>query len=330
MPAEWHSHQCCWLAWPSREDTWRGNGFEKARAAFAQVAQAINEFEPVMMLANKEDMAQAKNACGNQIEVIEARLDDSWMRDIGPTFLINHEQQLAGVDWIHNGWGGLYAEHLQDDKIAQFVTDYTKAIHFRAPLVLEGGSIHVDGEGTLLTSRECLLNKNRNPQLTQADIEQYLKDYTGVKKIIWLNRGLFEDETDGHIDEIATFVAPGKVLALITHDKKDVNYVALQENLTILQQATDAKGRALEIITVEQPEAVFVGNERLTLSYINFYLANQGIVMPKFGQPRYDDAARDMLSQLFPRHKIIQLAAMDIFAGGGGIHCITQQQPSLL
>lgn len=328
MPAEWHPHRCCWMAWPTRPATWRDQGLERARAAFVSVAQAIAMFEPVMMLVNKDDMIAAKKALGNTIEIIEASLDDAWMRDIGPTFLINNQHELAGVDWIHNAWGGLYESYQQDDKIAALVTDYAKATHFRAPLVLEGGSIHVDGEGTLLTTRECLLNQNRNPHLSQAEIEQYLKDYTGAQKIIWLNRGLFEDETDGHIDEIATFVAPGKVLALITHDKNDVNYAALQENLALLQQATDAKGRALEVLTIEQPEPVFKGTERLTLSYMNFYLANQGIVMPKFNQPRYDDAARDTLAQLFPAYKIIQIDnAIDIFAGGGGLHCITQQQP---
>ncbi len=192
---------------------------------------------------------------------------------------------------------------------------------------MEGGSFHVDGEGTILTSRECLLNPNRNPHLSQAEIEDYLCNYLNAEKIIWLNKGLLGDETDGHIDEIACFIAPGKVLALITHDKNDANYQTLHENLEILKSTTDARGRSLEVFTVEQPPATYMDNERLTLSYINFYLANQGIVMPAFGHAKHDNAAYELFCQLFPAHHITQIDALDVFAGGGGIHCITQQQP---
>lgn len=192
---------------------------------------------------------------------------------------------------------------------------------------MEGGSFHVDGEGTVLTTRECLLNPNRNPELNQHQIEGYLKDFLGAEHIIWLNRGLIGDETDGHIDEIACFISPGKVLALTTSDKSDANYYLLQENLEILKTARDAKGRSLDVITVEQPPATYMNGERLTLSYINFYRANQGIVMPAFGHTAQDEAAFVLFKQLFPSCKISQIDALDVFAGGGGIHCITQQQP---
>lgn len=327
MPAEWHPHAGCWMAWPCHAASWSLVGLDRARLSYAKVAQAIAQFEPVTMLANPDDVEQAQTLCGDKIKVIPLSINDSWTRDTGPTFLLNAAGKLAGVDWVHNAWGKNYSDFELDNQIAKAVLNQLNVPIFSAPLVMEGGSIHVDGEGTVLTSKECLLNPNRNPHLSQREIEQYLYDYLGTEKVIWLNRGLFEDETDGHIDEIACFIAPAKVLALITKDKNDVNYEALQENLAILKSATDAQGRPLEVYTVEQPEAVYLDGRRLTLSYINFYLANGGIVMPAFGQEQYDKAAYDLFKTLYPQHIITQIAAIDIFAGGGGIHCITQQQP---
>lgn len=330
MPAEWYPHAGCWMAWPCHQQTWTAIGLKKARTVYAKVAHAIAAFEPVTLLVRHEDVEEARALCGDTIRIILLALNDSWTRDTGPTFLINAHGQLAGVDWIHNAWGGNYKPCDLDNKIAKFIINDTKAQYTHAPLVMEGGSFHVDGEGTLLTTRECLLNPNRNPHLKQDIIEQYLCDYLNCKTIIWLNKGLWGDETDGHIDEIACFVGPGTVLALITHDKTDPNYATLQENLSLLQSATDAKGRALTIHTVEQPPATYLNGERLTLSYINFYLANQGIVMPAFGYPSYDKAAYELFVKLFPGYTITQIDAIDVFAGGGGIHCITQQQPLTL
>ncbi|MGQ3890377.1 agmatine deiminase family protein [Legionella sp. CNM-4043-24] len=327
MPAEWHTHARCWMAWPCHQETWAGIGMARARAAYARVALAIAQFEPVTMLVNPGDEASVSELCGNRIQQISVPLNDSWTRDTGPTFLLNAENELAGVDWIHNAWGGNYPDCELDRQLASFVLAQTQARSFKAPLVMEGGSFHVDGEGTLLTSRECLLNANRNPDLSQAEIETFLNDFLGTEKIIWLNQGLVGDETDGHIDEIACFIAPGTVLCLITEDRQDENYARLQENLAILQSATDARGRKLTVHTVEQPPATWLNNERLTLSYINFYLANGGIVMPAFGYEPHDQAAYRLFQKLYPRHKISQIDALDVFAGGGGIHCITQQQP---
>jgi agmatine deiminase len=328
MPAEWHPHERCWMAWPCHLETWSNIGLEKAREAYAGVAKAIAHYEPVTMIVNPGDEESAGRLCGSSnISFLSLPLNDSWTRDIGPTFLLNSQGQLAGVDWIHNAWGENYPDYDQDNQIAKAILEQTQAKYFHAPLVMEGGSFHVDGEGTLLTSRECLLNPNRNPHLSQHEIEQYLRDYLGVEHFIWLNQGLLGDETDGHVDEIACFIAPGKVLTLITHDKTDPNYARLQENLDLLKTAQDAQGRSLEVFTVEQPPATYLGDERLTLSYINFYRANQGIVMPAFGHKAQDQAAYELFTQLFPHDHITQLAALDVFAGGGGIHCITQQQP---
>ncbi|MBA2652085.1 MAG: agmatine deiminase family protein [Tatlockia sp.] len=327
MPAEWHPHASCWMAWPSHQESWAAIGFERARIAYARVANAIAQYEPVTMLVNPGEEELARELCDEAIRLIALPINDSWTRDTGPTFLLNAEQELAGVDWIHNAWGGNYADCALDNQIAGAIIRETKARQFKAPLVMEGGSFHVDGEGTVLTSKECLLNPNRNPQLAKNDIEDYLFNFLGAEKIIWLNKGLLGDETDGHVDEIATFIAPAKVLALITSDKSDVNYSILHENLEILKSAKDANGRALEVFTVEQPPATYLKDERLTLSYINFYLANQGIVMPAFGHEKQDKAAYELFCQLFPNHQITQIDALDVFAGGGGIHCITQQQP---
>lgn len=327
MPAEWHPHERCWMAWPCHPESWATIGFARARQAYARVANAIAQFEPVTMIVKAEDREEAQELCGKNINFLTLPIDDSWTRDTGCTFLLNKEGDLAGIDWIHNAWGGNYEDCSLDQKIAATLIKETKAEYFHAPLVMEGGSFHVDGEGTVLTSRECLLNVNRNPRLTQEEIEQYLHDYLNCEQVIWLNRGLIGDETDGHVDEIATFVAPGKVLCLITEDKNDPNYELLQENLATLRAARDAKGRSLEVFTVEQPPATDLHGERLTLSYINFYLANGGIVMPAFGYEEYDKKAYTLFTRLFPGYELSQIDALDVFAGGGGIHCITQQQP---
>lgn len=330
MPAEWYPHERCWMAWPCHLDTWSKIGLDKARVAYARVAHAIAQYEPVTMLVHPHDEESARSLCGHDITLQTLAINDSWTRDTGPTFLLNKDKQLAGVSWIHNAWGGNYQDCALDNEIAGAILQKTQALAFSAPLVMEGGSFHVDGEGTILTSRECLLNANRNPLLSQQEIEQYLYDFLGGEKIIWLNKGLLGDETDGHIDEIACFIAPGKVLCLITHDKEDPNYANLHENLEILKAATDAQGRKFEVYTVEQPPATYMDGERLTLSYINFYLGNKGIVMPAFGHEAQDKAAYALFTQLYPDYQITQIDALDVFAGGGGIHCITQQQPKSL
>lgn len=327
MPSEWHKHAACWMAWPCHALTWSGIGWHRAYAVYARVARAISLYEPVIMIVNPQDITIAREYCGDNISLFPLLINDSWLRDTGPTFLLNPHQQLAGVDWIHNAWGNNYTDYHLDDKIAAVVIKHVKARYFKAPLIMEGGSFHVDGEGTILTTRECLLNPNRNPQLSQLEIETFLCDYLNAKKIIWLNHGLFADETNGHVDEIASFIAPGKVIALMTYDKTDVNYTALQENFAILRNSVDAQGRKLEIFLVEQPPATYWKNKRLTLSYINFYLANQGVVIPAFGYPEYDKKAYALFKQLLPQHNISQIEVKDLVTGGGGIHCITQQQP---
>ncbi|MGK9231300.1 agmatine deiminase [Inquilinus limosus] len=328
MPAEWESHSRCWMAWPCREEVW-GENLDAARTAYADVARAIADFEPVTMVCNPADVAEASLTLGNgtAIDVVSMEIDDSWLRDSGPTFLLDRNGHLAGAHWRFNAWGQKYQPYSRDAVVAKRILKHVGARRFRAPFVLEGGAIHVDGEGTVLTTEQCLLNPNRNPDVTKAQVEQNLRDWLGVSTVIWLPEGLEDDETDGHIDEIACFVRPGVVLALSTDDKSDGNFDVLQTNLDILRSAKDAKGRPLQVIEVPQPARQEHKGKRLSLSYINFYIANGGVVMPAFDVAE-DERAFRIIRDAFPNRRVVQVHARDIFLGGGGIHCITQQQPA--
>jgi len=326
MPAEWAPHAGCWMIWPCREQTFAGE-LEAARVVTGQVARALARFEPLSVLARPADLADARLRCGQAVRLLPCPdLVDSWMRDVGPSF-VRHRQSgdLAGVDWIFNTWGEAYPG-ANDDPLAGWVLEQLGVPRLRAPLVLEGGAIHVDGEGTLLTTEQCLLNPNRNPHLDRAGIEAILAEYLGVERVIWLGAGLVDDMTDGHVDNLACFVRPGVVLALASDDPEDANYAALQDNLRRLRTARDARGRHLEVITVPQPAPRWQGSERLSLSYINFYIANGAVLVPAFDDP-LDGLARDTIQAALPARQVVQIPVLPILAGGGGIHCITQQQP---
>lgn len=326
MPAEWMPHSRCWMAWPCREALW-GDRLELAQDAYAEVANAIAAFEPVTMIANPEDLAEVSLRCGSGVGCLPIPHDDSWTRDTGPSFLVNERSELAGVAWKFNAWGEKYSDYDNDRQTATAILEHLGLPVFTADMVLEGGSIHVDGEGTLLTSEQCLLNPNRNPDMSRSGIEEQLGAYLGVERVIWLNEGLIDDETDGHIDNLACFAAPGVVLALSSDDSNDENYAALQDNISRLRASTDAKGRPLEVIEVPQPERMSNDQgERLSRSYINFYIANGGIVMPSF-EDAQDNNAFEIISAAFPNRTVVSVSATDIAFGGGGIHCITQQQP---
>jgi agmatine deiminase len=325
MPAEWHRHERCWMAWPCRQETW-GDRLDDARDAYAIIAQAIAEFEPVTMVANHGDVAAASMNCGRGVDVLPMDLDDSWMRDIGPTFLLDGNGGIAASDWSFNAWGYKYDGYDKDARVAEALLGHLDIRRFDAPFVLEGGAIHSDGEGTVLTTETVLLNSNRNPGMDKAETEKALCDWLGADKVIWLPAGLHNDETDGHVDNLACFARPGVVLAASCPDEGDPNYEILRANEEFLRASTDAKGRALEVVTIDQPARMEEDGERLASSYINFYIANGGIVMPSF-EDRRDAAARRAIAQAFPHRKVTQAPAVDIIRGGGGIHCITQQQP---
>ncbi len=324
MPAEWQPHTRCWMAFPCNREIWR-NGLEVAQRNFAEVVRAILEFEPVSLLVRPEHRDFAYNLCGAQVDYHSYPLDDSWIRDFGPTFVVDGKGGIAGVDWQFNGWGKYPYE--RDRDVARFILDQLGLPRIEAPLVLEGGSIHVDGDGSVLTTEQCLLHPNRNPQLSRDEIETLVLDHLGAKQMIWLGEGIADDDTDGHVDELSCFTAPAVALTLVNRDRTDIDYKPLQENLARLREARDAQGRKLDVVTVEQPAVVEFDGRRLSQSYVNFYIANGGIVMPAFNDSKRDDAARATLQELFPTRKILQVPAQQLALGGGNIHCITQQQP---
>ncbi|OYD85301.1 agmatine deiminase family protein [Azospirillum brasilense] len=326
MPGEWERHTRCWMAWPCRPETWPEGAFDAAAAAYTDVARAISRFEPVTMVCDPADVADASLACGPGVEILPLPISDSWIRDTGPSFVTDGKGQLAGVHWRFNAWGGNYPDSAKDQQVGRLMLEHLGLRRFEAPLVMEGGSFHVDGEGTLLTTEQCLLNPNRNPNLGKAEIEELLKEHLGISSVIWLGEGYQDDETDGHIDEIALFVKPGVVMAITTDDPGDANFKAFQDNLDRLKRARDAQGRELEVIPVRQPARRDENSVRLTLSYTNLYIANGGIVMPAFEDSADDEAFR-IVRRAFPDREVVQVPALDIVRGGGGIHCITQQQP---
>lgn len=336
MPPEWHAHRRCWMAWPSNDDQWPC-GLERASIAFAAITRAIARFEPVVVLVNPDQIDAAKLHLGLSsspastvsapgIQLMPMALNDSWMRDIGPTFVFS-DGQLAGVDWGFNGWGKF--PHELDALVAKNVLAATGIKRIESPIINEGGGIHVDGQGSVLLTESVQLNPNRNPGFSKADIEAELCRQLGVQQCIWLPRGVVDDDTDGHIDELACFVAPGKILALISDDPEDANYDILKINLDILQRAKDVNGQPFEVVTIRQPPARYLDGTRLSMSYINFYIANGGIVMPSYGEAEYDAEAKETMQRCFPEYEIIQVNCLDIVVGGGNIHCITQQEPQL-
>ena len=337
MPPEWYQHECCWMQWPYNNPNHDGYGavpswshfdFDKGRFAWSNVANSISKFEKVKMIVHPDEISKAKELLNSEIEIIQLKIDDCWARDSGAIFLLNKENKLGGIDWEFNGWGK-FKPFDSDNKVAKFMIEKSSATYFKNSMILEGGSIHVDGEGTLLTTEQCLLNKNRNPQLSKEEIENNLKEYLNINKIIWLKNGT-DEGTDGHVDNIACFVKSGTVLALSCKDRNDPFYERINENLEILRTSTDNKGRKLNVIEIEMSYKRLIPNDDEPSSYINFYIANKGIVMPSFEDEKADNRAKTIVQSVFPDRKIIAINGIDISMGGGNVHCITQQQPKSL
>lgn len=330
MPAEWTQHERTFISWPIQTSMVYPEQYEAVCASYAEIITAIAEFEPVTVVINPDDEVLVRSFVKQEnVTLLPIEHNDAWLRDNGPTFIQNAEGKLAGVNWKFNAWGGKYSPWDLDDAVAPQILKQAGVTQFDAPLVMEGGSIHTDGEGTILTTEECLLNKNRNPELSREQIEAYVKEFTGSEVIIWLERGLSGDETDGHVDNIACFVAPGKVIIQVCDDPQDENYAITQTNLAILEQARDAKGRKLEIVKLQQPPRVDYEGSRLTLSYLNFYFVNGGIILPVFGgtATETDKMAMDTLASLFPDRRIRTVNGMGVIKEGGNVHCTTQQMP---
>jgi len=325
MPAEWERHERSWMMWPTRNDFW--DDMSATKRDYVAVAHAIREFEPVTMAVRLEDAAEARSMLGRDITLAVTAIDDSWARDAGPCFLVDGRGGRAGVDFKFNAWGGKYHPHDNDDAFAAFAIEQASARVFRSKLIAEGGGISVDGEGTILTTETCFPNANRNPDWSREEIEQELMLMLGGDKVIWLPGNADETETDGHVDGIATFVAPGVVLVEGADDAADPWIETKRANLRALEGQTDAKGRRIKLITIpEALEAEGLG-DRFCRSYVNSYFVNGGVVMPKYGI-RTDDVVRETFEAIFPDRRVLQVPIDNIAVGGGGIHCITQQEPA--
>lgn len=327
MPAEWARHARSWMAWPCREETFPAS-LEAARDGYAAVARAIARFEPLSMVVNPGEEADARARCGSRVDIVVRPHDDSWMRDIGPTFLIDGRGGLGAVDWRFNAWGGNFADHAGDAAMAEGLAELTGARRFQAPIFMEGGAIHTDGEGTLITTDAVVLNPNRNPGLTRAEAEKIFRAFLGIEKTIWLEAPLEYDDTDGHIDNLICFARPGLALALDEPDPADPQHPGLRENIRRLRAETDARGRSFEVVPLVEPRRREMDGHRLAASYINFYICNDAVIVPVFNDPG-DQAALDAIAACFPGRQTVAVPGLDIVRGGGCVHCITQQQPEV-
>jgi len=331
MPPDWAPHVRTWICWPCRAETWgSGEVMLNAKQATARIARAISTFEPVVLAAQHEDVSAAKLATAGKVELFETPLDDSWARDTGPTFLSGAEGRRAAVQWQFNAWGGKYRPCANDADLATRIADFSGIEAFEAPLICEGGAIHTDGEDTLIATEQCLINPNRNPHLGKEEIEFLLGRYAGIHKVIWLGSGFCDDETDGHVDNIACFAGPGKVIVGVPSSPSLPDAKPVKEVIRRLKDARDAKGRALEVVELPQPRRVrFDWRGRIMqTSYVNFYLANGAIVMPSFDDPN-DDKAEAVLATCFPGRDVLQVEVLDLLQGGGGIHCICLGEPAV-
>jgi len=329
MPAEWAAHECCWMSWPSRADQWP-DGLAGAQQTYAAIARAIRRFEPVRMVVEPPCVEEARALCGTGIELIPIPIDDPWMRDSGPTFLARGDGTLGGTAWRFNSWGGKTPDYGDNARLAGRVLSRASAPVYQSSLCLEGGGIHTDGEGTVITTESVVLNANRNPGISKRAAERELCDALGATKVIWLPgdpASVFVDITDGHVDGLVSFVKPGVVIYERDPSATGAAAQLAADNRRALETATDAAGRHLQIITIDDAFEVDTPHRLFSRSYVNFYIANGGIVMPRFGVPG-DERARAVIQAAFPDREVVQVDITRLASGGGGIHCITQQQPA--
>ncbi|GAA4843873.1 agmatine deiminase family protein [Kitasatospora terrestris] len=333
MPAEWHPHERTWMAFPTENPTFDSpEHLDAGRKAWAAVADTIVRYEPVTLVVNTGETEVARGYVSPEVEIVERPLDDAWMRDIGPSFLIDGKGGLAATDWIFNGWGAQsWARWDKDQHIAEHITGLTGVQRFASKLINEGGGIHVDGEGTVLVTDTVQLGEGRNSDWTREQVEAELNAFLGTTKVIWVPRGLTRDYdefgTRGHIDIVASFVRPGAVLAHVQPDPAHPDHEVCREIVDLLRASTDAAGRQLEVIELAAPTVLFdEDGEPVDYSYINHYVANGAVILCAFDDPR-DEEAKAVLEKAYPGRTVELVDATGIFANGGGIHCITQQQP---
>lgn len=349
FPAEYHPQQQVWMAWPERPDNWRLAG-KPAQKTFVTIAETLSQCAEVTVVASAAQYLNARYSLPASVRVVEMSYNDAWMRDIGPTAVLNSKGEMRTVSWQFNAWGGLdgglYFPWDKDDQVAAKVSELLGVDHYQAPFVLEGGAIHTDGEGTLYTTEECLLHPNRNSQLSRDQLENYLAEYLGIEKVIWIPKGLYNDETNGHVDNLLHVIAPAEVVLTWTDDVNDPQYTISREAYELLMQSSDAKGRSIKVHKLPMPGPLYLTNEeaagieasqgmkrqageRLGASYCNFLMLNNTVVFPLL-DPRTDDLAKDRLQKALPDWRIIGIPTREVLLGGGNIHCITQQIPARL
>lgn len=336
MPAEWEPHSATWLAWPHKRESWPGK-FEPVPAVFARMIREIVEGEDVhlcvcdgAMEAQARAVLKEHRADASNVFFHHFPTNDSWIRDYGPIFVTHPtaEPRLVATKWGYNSWGEKYPPHDLDNRIPHLAAAHAGVPLVEGGMILEGGSIDVNGEGLLLTTRACLLNPNRNPHLTREQIEERLRDHLGVREILWLGDGIAGDDTDGHIDDLTRFVAANTVVTVVEEDERDVNFVPLRENLEELHGMTSPGGGKLEIITLPMPEPVLFEGDRLPASYANFYITNAAVLVPTYDCPGKDQRAMGILGELFPGRRIAGIRSTDLVLGLGSFHCLSQQQPA--
>lgn len=339
MPPEWHPHAGTQLHWPVNRETWPGERLERVERVYLNIIEVLHKYEPVHLFvpdaAYRKKIESFLSTRSIDLKRITFHLhptNDVWARDCGPIFIRreqNGQEEFAITDWEYNAWGGKYPPYEDDNRIPKYFAGKYNIPRFEPEMVLEGGSVEINGEGVLLTTESVLLNENRNPGMSRKQIEQRLKDYLGISKIIWLKRGLAGDDTDGHIDDLARFLNAGTILAMTTDDPEDVNYRALRENLDILEQARDKRGHRFSIETLPLPQTKIEGttvdgSEYVPASYANFYIAN-GVVLVPIYDVRYDDEALALFREYFLGRDVVGIPCADLVWGQGSIHCITQQ-----
>ena len=332
MPAEWEPHTATWLSWPHKEESWPGK-LAAIPPIWVRMVRELTAGEDVCILVNESapaakvrELLRDAGVDLGRVRLHEVPTDDAWMRDHGPTF-IRLGGNLALVDWKYNAWGGKYPPWEKDDRVPERLAELLALPRFSPGIVLEGGSIDVNGRGTLLTTEQCLLNPNRNPDLGRSAIEQILCDNLGVTNIFWLGDGIDGDDTDGHVDDLTRFVDPTTVVTVVEDDPRDVNHERLRDNLRRLGEMTDQDGRAFRVVTLPMPEPIVYEGTRLPASYANFYIGNVVVLVPIFGQRR-DETALSILAGLFPGRRVVGINAVDLVWGLGAFHCVTQQQPA--
>ncbi len=337
MPAEWARHEATWLTYPKNPDSWPGK-IETIYPSYHLFVKTLAESETVHINVDDETMRDhvqtALEAIGTRMGHVVLHIipsNDAWCRDHGPAFLLNRQDatKRAMVNWNHNAWGGKYPYEL-DTEVPRRIHDLMPDMPLFEPnIVMEGGSIDVNGCGDLLTTTSCLLNPNRNPQLNQDQIEGYLRDYYGVDNIIWLGNGIVGDDTDGHVDDLSRFIAPDTIITAVEYDTWDENYEPLQKNLNILKRARLANGKQPDIVELPMPDVVFYEGQRLPASYANFYLANGKVIFPTY-RCLTDNEAAYILEACFPDREVVGIDSTDIIWGLGSFHCLSQQMPAVL